>query len=107
MSDFSELNRLDEAIESESTRIEALRHLHALADYLETRKPIGGISKSSKGSETAKIANDPLAAMLNLKVIAIPGSPSPLKLLLHTAVFSPEEWAKTFAEGLMKNPDLF
>lgn len=107
MSDFSELNKLVEAIECESTRAEALRHLHALADYLETRVPIAGISKSSKTGEKAKIANDPLAAMLNFKVIAIPGSAVPLKLFLHTAVFSPEEWAKTFAEGLLKNPDLF
>jgi aspartate/methionine/tyrosine aminotransferase/methylase of polypeptide subunit release factors len=107
MSDFSELNKLVEAIESESTRVEALRHLHAIADHLETRVPIAGISKSSKSGEKAKIASDPLAQMLNLKVIAIPGSPLPLKLLLHTAVFSPEEWAKTFAEGLLKNPDLF
>lgn len=107
MSDFDELNRLVEAIETESTRREALRHLHALADYLQSRLPIAGISKRSKEPEIEKITKDPLAAMLNIKVINIPGSPAPLRLLLHTAVFSPEEWAKTFAEGLLKNPDLF
>ncbi len=107
MSDISELNKLVDAIECESTRVEALRHLHTLADYLETRLPIAGIPPASKSGEKAKMASDPLAAMLNLKVISIPGSAAPLKLLLHTAVFSPEEWAKTFAEGLLKNTDLF
>lgn len=107
MSDITELNRLVEAIENESTRVEALRHLHALGEHLEARMPIAGISKASKSTEQQKLAKDPLAAMLNLKVIPIPGSASPLKLFLHTAVFSPEEWAKTFAEGLLKKPELF
>ncbi|MCC6978626.1 MAG: hypothetical protein IT343_09905, partial [Candidatus Melainabacteria bacterium] len=81
MSDFDELNRLVTAIEAESTRREALRHLHALADYLQTRLPIAGISKRSKGPEVENVIKDPLAAMLNLKVINIPGSPAPLRLL--------------------------
>lgn len=98
MSDFKELNKLVEAIEAESTRVEALRHLHSLADYLGTL---------GTGSAVGNVSKDPLASMLNLKVITIPGSQAPLKLFLHSAVFSPEEWAKTFAEGLLKNPDLF
>ncbi len=44
---------------------------------------------------------------LSLKEVSVPGSQRPIKLLLHPAVFSPEHWGKTFAEGLLKDPERF
>lgn len=99
MSDVSELKKLVDAIEAESTRRDALEHLHAIASYLS-----GSLDAAGGKIDLSK---DSLVKILTLKVIPIPGSPSPLKLFLHEAVFSPEEWAKTFAEGLLKSPELF
>ena len=44
---------------------------------------------------------------LVLKKVEIPGADAPLRLLLSPAVFSPEDWGRAFAEGLMKSPELF
>lgn len=79
------------ALQDGDTCREAARALHQLAAALE------------RGEEN----DDPLTKILSLKVVPLPGRKEPLKLLLHKAVFSPEEWAKTFAEGLLKAPKMF
>lgn len=65
---------------------EACALLHALADRLSC---------------------DDHDSNLIMRTMCLPGAEAPLKLLLSPAVFSPEEWGKTFAEGLMKAPELF
>jgi len=45
--------------------------------------------------------------MLKLHVVGVPGTDEPMRLILHPAVFSPEHWGRTFAEGLLKEPERF
>src|SRR5262245_52857890 len=42
---------------------------------------------------------------LKLNVVDVPGTDEPMRLILHPAVFSPEHWGRTFAEGLLKEPE--
>lgn len=44
---------------------------------------------------------------LSIHSMSVPGSEEPIRLFLHTAVFAPEYWGRTFAEGLLKDPELF
>jgi aspartate/methionine/tyrosine aminotransferase len=53
-----------------------------------------------------KLSSDDHQSNLTLRTVAVPGAEAPLKLLLSPAVFSPEDWGKAFAEGLMKAPEL-
>lgn len=46
-------------------------------------------------------------APLTLQVIPVPGAEEPIRLLLHPAVFTPEQWGRAFAEGLLKTPEIF
>ncbi|HEY9785502.1 MAG TPA: 50S ribosomal protein L11 methyltransferase, partial [Candidatus Obscuribacterales bacterium] len=94
MTDIEHIKQLALALESPDRASSALATLHEVAKHLEN------------GSCQDKKAH-PLTKILKLKVVQIPGRAEPLKLLLHKAVFSPEEWAKTFAEGLLKTPELF
>ena len=82
---FALLNSLLGNLESGVERLAAIKVLHALADSLEKE----GLNH------------------LSLRSIEVPGLDKPVKLILTPAVFSPELWGKTFAEGLMKNPEQF
>lgn len=68
------------------TRSMACQKLHALAADLE---------KSGEAADG-----------LSLKKVQTPGGGT-LKLLLHPAVFPPEEWSRTFAEGLLKDTAVY
>ncbi len=84
-SDQSALITLLACLDNSATRAKACRTLHSLADHL-TERP---------------------AAHLSLKSLEIPGTTKPIRLILSPAVFSPEQWGRTFAEGLMKTPEMF
>lgn len=110
MSEVDRLKDLVSALEDKSTFEEAARALHALADALESGGARPGTAAACLASPASPAAPPDLAALadvLSLRVIPLPGREKPLRLLLHRAVFSPEEWAKTFAEGLLKEPQLF
>lgn len=81
------LTRLKEALDSDSPELSkrALSVLHALAEKLE-----------SENIES-----------LQLKKVTVPGLTDPIRLLLTKAVFSPEFWGRTFAEGLLKAKEQF
>ncbi|SRR5579885_297372 len=79
------LERLARCLEDPELREQAVAYLHDLADEAARRKE----------------------APLSIKAIPVPGSAKPIRLLLHSAVFTPEQWGRTFAEGLLKNPEIF
>lgn len=79
------LASLSEALEDDARRSQALIVLHNLADALTT------------GSYPS----------LTLKTVSLPGLDLPIRLLLTRAVFSPEFWGRTFAEGLLKSKEQF
>src|SRR4029453_12063381 len=79
------LERLLAAIGEHGLQQDACARLHKLADTLE-RHP---------------------GEVLNLSSVSVPGTDEPIRLLLHPAVFSPEHWGRTFAEGLLKDPARF
>ena len=72
-------------LESQQTRMAAIKSLHDLAEHIE----VSGHS------------------ILVYKSVPIPQSHQQIRLLLHPAVFSPEYWGRTFAEGLLKQPEVF
>ena len=80
------LEQLLEYLEDPNSFLKACERLHELADAL---------------------ANINSTSNLVLKKLDIPGATEPLKLMLSPAVFSPEDWGRTFAEGLMKTPEIF
>lgn len=82
---IAELNKLVAALEDEKLRSEAVTTLHALAGALETSPNLG----------------------LTLKTVHLPALDYPIRLLLTRAVFSPEFWGRTFAEGLLKSKEQF
>ena len=84
---FEELQAFVDALENPSTRPEAAVALHSLAMELATR------DSSTNG--------------LRLFEMPVPGCDEAIKLILHPAVFEPEYWGKTFAEGLMREPEIF
>lgn len=79
------LNRLLANLESGTTRESAVALLHELAETLICDK----------------------REHLFVRSIDVPGLDKPVNLLLTPAVFSPEKWGQTFAEGLMKDPEQF
>ncbi len=79
------LEALLAALEEPLQQQEACARLHELADRLD-RQP---------------------GEVLSLSAVSVPGTDAPLRLLLHPAVFSPEHWGRTFAEGLLKDPERF
>lgn len=82
---LSLLNRLLANLESGPERAKAIKVLHDLSDALQEES----------------------LPHLSLRAVDVPGLDNPVKLLLTPAVFSPEMWGQTFAEGLMKNPEQF
>jgi aspartate/methionine/tyrosine aminotransferase/methylase of polypeptide subunit release factors len=83
---FEELQTFVDALENPSTRLDACAALHTLAAELSVRDSENG---------------------LRLFEMPIPGCDEGIKLFLHPAVFEPEQWGKTFAEGLLKEPEVF
>ncbi len=83
---FEELQAFVDALESTQTRQEACTALHTLAAELQLRSSDDG---------------------LRLFEMDVPGCDEPIKLILHPAVFEPEQWGKTFVEGLLKEPEIF
>lgn len=73
------------ALDSEDSRQGAVTFLHQLAGYLA--------------------CND--NPSLRLQVLPLPGLERPIRLFMHRAVFSPEYWGRTFAEGLLKKTEVF
>lgn len=82
---FNLLNSLLSNLETAPDRERAIEVLHSLADTLQSQD----------------------LPHLSVRVIDVPGLDNPVRLLLTPAVFSPEMWGQTFAEGLMKNPEQF
>jgi aspartate/methionine/tyrosine aminotransferase/SAM-dependent methyltransferase len=82
---LSGLERLLSALEDPVRQLEAVARLHELAVWL------------AQGE----------GAALKLDTVSLPGGEEPIRLLLHAAVFSPEHWGRTFAEGLLKDPGAF
>jgi len=89
VSSFEELNgyltALLGALEDSKTERAAIKILHELARDL---------------------ASGPRAG-LNLKRVDLPTLVRPIELFLTPAVFSPELWGRTFAEGLLKSKEQF
>ena len=81
------MQRLLEQLDDGNNNGQAVKDLHQLAERLAQRK---------SGSE-----------QLSLRSVSLPGSSVPIRLIVHPAVFSPEHWGRTFAEGLLKNPEEF
>ncbi|MBL8083249.1 MAG: aminotransferase class I/II-fold pyridoxal phosphate-dependent enzyme [Candidatus Obscuribacter sp.] len=79
------LSRLCAALDCEEERRDALACLHGLAAALEKEN----------------------LPALQLKTVSLPGLDCPIRLLLTKAVFSPEFWGRTFAEGLLKGKEQF
>jgi len=82
------LENLLACLEDPQLRVKAVSELHKLASLLEApkeKKPIH----------------------LMLRKMTVNNLNEPIKLLLTPAVFSPEMWGRTFAEGLLKDPDQF
>lgn len=71
--------------ELDAGNAEAVSVLHALADAVAKEEPAG----------------------LILKTISLANVERPIRLLLTKAVFSPEFWGRTFAEGLLKDKEQF
>ncbi|MBY0357026.1 MAG: aminotransferase class I/II-fold pyridoxal phosphate-dependent enzyme [Candidatus Obscuribacterales bacterium] len=84
---IAELSLLLKYLENESTRNDACSLLHDLARDLQ-------LKPSEYGS-------------LSLHLAEVPGLAEPVKLVLHSAVFMPEDWGQAFAEGLLKDPEIF
>lgn len=86
---LSKLNLLLQALDGENTQKAAVAVLHELADSL--------------ASESADIATSGLI----VKAVNLPSLSAPIRLFLTPAVFSPELWGRTFAEGLLKSKEQF
>src|ERR1700722_18858776 len=86
---LGELNTLVNALDSadKDTRVQACRVLHELAAALEQRQGVHG--------------------GLRLFHLDVPGCDERISLILHPAIFEPEQWGRTFAEGLLKEPGVF
>lgn len=82
---LSKLNLLLHALEGESTQKAAIANLHDLADKLSEEQ----------------------FASLTIKTVSLPSLAAPIRLFLTPAVFSPELWGRTFAEGLLKSKEQF
>lgn len=81
-----QLETLLSSLQSTTSRINAVAMLHSLASEIEKQT---------------------LPNLLSLHTVQVPGLEKPIRLFLTPAVFSPEYWGKTFAEGLLKEPDIF
>ncbi|HEY9712359.1 MAG TPA: methyltransferase, partial [Chroococcales cyanobacterium] len=85
VADFEALSRLVGCLQDDKTEAQACRVLHLLAEK------IAGTAVDN----------------LQVKSVDVPGTAAPLRLFLSPAVFTPELWGRTFAEGLMKSPEQF
>lgn len=74
----------------------AVRALHELAALLEHEA-----KHRDDGSVAANRRN------LFIKTLRIPGNDEPIRVLLNSAVFTPEFWGRTFAEGILKSKESF
>ncbi|MBI4533821.1 MAG: 50S ribosomal protein L11 methyltransferase, partial [Candidatus Melainabacteria bacterium] len=79
------LRQLLAALDEPTSCREACRVLHGLARALECHGE----------------------SHLRMETVIVPGAVEPIRLLITPAVFSPEQWGKTFAEGLLKNAQDF
>lgn len=75
---------------------------------------LAGLESADERHLSVRILHDLAAALegkslphLILRAMPVPGLDRPIRLLLTPAVFSPEMWGQTFAEGLMKVPEQF
>ncbi len=93
------LNGLLAALEDEATEKQAIKILHELADDLA--------KQNSSVSHKSEIDGELEQQQLVLKSVGLPSLPDPIRLLLTPAVFSPELWGRTFAEGLLKSKEQF
>lgn len=83
---LEELQEFVAALDNQMTQDASVAALHELARQLPTTSAARG---------------------LRLFTIQVPGVAEPLRLILHPAVFEPEQWGQTFAEGLLKETDIF
>ncbi|MDR3615911.1 MAG: aminotransferase class I/II-fold pyridoxal phosphate-dependent enzyme [Candidatus Obscuribacterales bacterium] len=79
------LKKLLSELENLKTQRDAIRSLHELAQYVEANGH----------------------SVLAYKDVPVPQLDQKIRLLLHPAVFSPEYWGRTFAEGLIKQPEVY
>ena len=99
----SKLNVLLAALEDEATEKAAIKILHELADDLAKQS----LTTSTSTSHKSDLDGEPEQQQLVLKSVGLPSLPDPIRLLLTPAVFSPELWGRTFAEGLLKSKEQF
>lgn len=87
--ELQQLNLLLARLECDDseTRRQAIASLHQLANRL----------REQPGSFNS----------FRLFRLDLTGLPRPLSLLLHEAVFEPEDWSRTFAEALLRQPQIF
>jgi aspartate/methionine/tyrosine aminotransferase/predicted nicotinamide N-methyase len=96
---------INEQIESANTpeaSMRALEDLLARLDETETRT--GAIDELHRLAAACTQKKFP---HLMFRVVDVPGLEQPIRLFLTPAVFSPEMWGQTFAEGLLKYPEQF
>ncbi len=86
----------------EKPALEFLRELLAALEDPATNK-----SAVSSLHELAARAEAEPGKVVSCKSVHIPQADKTIRLLLHPAVFSPEYWGRTFAEGLIKQPEIF
>jgi aspartate/methionine/tyrosine aminotransferase/methylase of polypeptide subunit release factors len=87
--------------------VDILDELQLLLDELESLKfRQNGILKLHQLAKELT-RNSECNSHLKLQQIASSEKQCSLQFILHPAVFSPEEWGQTFAEGLLKQADSF
>ncbi len=101
----SKLNVLLAALEDEATEKAAIKILHELADDLAKQSLTTSTSTST--SQKSDLEGEQEQQQLVLKSVGLPSLPDPIRLFLTPAVFSPELWGRTFAEGLLKGKEQF
>lgn len=90
------LHALLRELEGPADNKPAIRALHELAALLEHED-----KRRADGSVAANKRN------LFIKTLRIPGNDEPIRVLLNSAVFTPEFWGRTFAEGILKSKESF
>lgn len=97
---------LDESIFQAQTERELIPRLEMLLSALQSI-PTRNDAIAMLHTLASKIEKQLLPNLLSLHTVQVPGVEKPIRLFLTPAVFSPEYWGKTFAEGLLKEPDIF
>lgn len=97
-----DINQQIESANTPEASMKALEDLLARLDKTDTRaaaiKELHGLAEACTKKSFPH---------LMLRTVDVPGLEAPIRLFLTPAVFSPEMWGQTFAEGLLKYPEQF